>query len=227
MNPEITTEHQEIDLPGQLAFFPEIEQQRAEQPHSAEQPSLEPPPVVNSDSWCIRILTADILLRFEGILPEQWLYDIMVGSKHVTYFQYSDAIGALTENNCIVPVKNSEGVDCYALTETGTAYVRRLRGYVPKIFRDQVHLTALRYYDRQRALKDLQITTEPAPGGYRLCLRCMDHGEEMFYLRIQASTEENAEMLSERILRNPARFFGGMLDLALNNEEIHYDLSDN
>ena len=98
---------------------------------------------------------------------------------------------------------------------------------VPKLFRDRVMLTALRYVARQKALRDLKIGYEPDGDGCRLCLTCSDQGREMFFLRIAAPDRAAAEMLGERILRNPAGFFGKVLDLAFRNEEEQFDLTDN
>ena len=36
-----------------------------------------------------------------------------------------------------------------------------------------------------------------------------------------------AKLLGERIMLNPAGFYGKVIDLALSNEEPPYDLSDN
>ena len=119
----------------------------------------------------------------------------------------------------------------YRITVQGAANgkvtAKRLRQYVPKLFRDQVMLTALRYVARQKALRDLQITYEDCDGGCMVCLRCSDQGREMFFLRIRAANRSDAEMLGERILRNPAGFFGKVLDLAFRNEEEQFDLTDN
>ena len=119
------------------------------------------------------------------------------------------------------------GETCCILTETGRRNARNLRLMVPKVFRDQVHLKALHYVTRQKALRDLQISYEDEAQECKLCLRCMDHGKEMFFLRISAPSRESAEELGERVLLNPARFFGKILDLALTNEAEPFDLTGN
>ena len=141
-------------------------------------------------------------------------------------FWYDDTLGGLIESGSAV-YEDSEQGRLVRLTDAGTENVRRTRLLVPKLFRDRVHLTALRYVARQEALRDLKITYEPDEYGCKLCLCCMDHGTEMFFLRISAPSRENAEELSERILRNPARFFGKIIDLAMTNEEEPFDLTDN
>lgn len=212
-----------ITLPGQMSFFPEQERVRGKDP-ALVRPI--PPPDL-TDSWLISVLTADVIARFDGKLREDWLHEILVGAGHISYFAYSDALGGLLENAAAVRIPAADGSDVITLTPTGMENVKRLRKCVPKVFRDRVHLTALRYAARQQALRDLRICYEPDSSGCVVCMTCSDQGQEMFSLRIHAPNRENAEMLGERVSRNPAGFFGKIIDLALHNEEAEYDLSDN
>ncbi|MBQ8921085.1 MAG: DUF4364 family protein [Oscillospiraceae bacterium] len=230
MNPEQLPEEQKHDLPeeklnGQLAFFPEMEPERPETepagPRAIPAPSTE-----QMSHWHICILLSDILLRFDGLLPEDWLYEIAVPTGHVSYFMYMDALGALQEQNAVTCC-TEDGVPCLRLTDEGRRSVKQSRLYVPKYFRDRVHLTALRYVARQRALRDLHSSYERDGNGWSVTLTCTDRGAEMMTLRIHAPSEDQAEQFIERIQRNPARFFGKLLDLALTNEEEQYDLTDN
>lgn len=211
------------EIPGQLSLLPE----KPRPPRSAEPRHRQAEAPMLDDPSHICILICNILKRFDGRLPEQWLYDIMVKKCEINYFMYSEAIGFLQENRSIVLEKDNTGADVYFLTNKGYITADGLRSMVPKLFRDQVMLHALRYISHQRALRDLEITYEPEKSGCAVCLRCMDKTREMFFLRIQAPSRESAELLGERVLRNPAGFFGRILDLALNNEEEEFDLSDN
>lgn len=226
MTDEIQNELIPESLPGQMAFFPEMETADPA-PHIMLQRPIPPPELSQLEPWKLSILLSDVLNRFEGRLPESWLYEIMVGGRFLNYFLYADALGALTDRGSVVIMPDENGESCCILTENGARNVKNLRLMVPKIFRDQVHLYALRYVTRQRALRDLEISYEDGAEGCRLCLRCTDHGEEMFFLRISAPSKENAEELGERVLRNPARFFGKILDLAMTNEEEPFDLRNN
>lgn len=224
MKPEIRQDDPQYDLPGQMAFFPDMESDPA--PHILLQRPIPPPELSQLEDWEFCIIMSDVLMRFEGRLPESWLFDIMVGGKYLSNFLYQDALGALIEAHAVERISEQD-TDIIVLTDSGRRDAKNLRLMVPKIFRDQVHLTALRYVQRQKALRDLKITYEPDANGCKLCLCCMDHGTEMFFLRISAPSRENAEELSERILRNPARFFGKIIDLAMTNEEEPFDLTDN
>lgn len=225
MKPELTAEEQMIDLPGQMSFFPEMEADDAA-PRIRLQHPISPPDTAKLEEWKFSILMSDILLRFEGRLPERWLYEIMVSSGYVSHFLYQDLLGGMIENGAAV-IENDDGSEAVVLTQAGIQNVKKTRLLVPKVFRDQVHLTALRYVTRQKAMRDLQITYEPDESGCKVCLRCLDHGQEMFFLRITAPSHENAEELAERVMRNPARFFGKIIDLAMTNEEEPFDLTDN
>ena len=208
MKPEMRQdEQQQYDLPGQMAFFPDMEPDPA--PHILLRKPIPPPELSQMEDW-----------------PEAWLFDIMVGGKYLSNFLYHDALGSLLETKAVERTTEHD-TDMIVLTESGRQNAKNLRLMVPKIFRDQVHLTALRCVARQKALRDLKITYEPDEKGCKLCLCCMDHGTEMFFLRISTPSRDVAEELSERILRNPARFFGKIIDLAMTNEEEPFDLTDN
>lgn len=225
MKSDLQMEEQGIDLPGQLSFFPEMETEDPA-PHIQLQHPIQPPDVSQLPLHKIRILLCDVLMRFEGTLPEQWLFEIMVTSGYLNNFVYADAVGGLIDYGSAV-FSEQDGERTLILTQTGIENAKKLRLYVPKLFRDQVHLTALRFVARQRALRDLRMTYEVEKEGCRLAVQCTDRGKEMFFLRISAPSKAEAESIGESILRNPAGFFGKILDLALTNEEEPFDLTDN
>ena len=216
-----------VELPGQLTFVPEP-------PRSAENPAKHSKydAAVSSEVSLenpvhITILLCDILAHFDGRLPADWLYEICVGAGHLNYFLYCSAVDDLLAQGSAEERTDASGIRSFALTKKGRSCAEKLRRYVPKYFRDQVMLTALRYVHRQKALRDMKITYEQHEKDWSVCLTCCDCGREMFFLRIHAPGQAEAEALGERILRNPAGFFGKVLDLALNNEEVQFDLTDN
>ncbi|MBR6762089.1 MAG: DUF4364 family protein [Oscillospiraceae bacterium] len=213
-----------IPLPGQLSFFPESKAPTPTVSKPRQYPELNPMRL--NDPHMVRILLCIVLHRLGDSVPENWLYDMVVGNGYITYFLYTDAIGFLLENQSLELVQTDDGT-AYRLTEIGIACAKNMRRYIAKPMRDRVVLTALRYAARQRALRDLTIDYEAVDGGCILCLECRDRTEEMFSLRIRTPDRSAAEELSERILRNPAAFFGKILDSALNNEEEPYNLQDN
>ena len=226
MRPDVQPEAEGIELPGQMAFFPELETEDPA-PHILLQRPIGPPELSQLEPWLLSVLLSDILRRFDGKLPEPWLFEIFVGHGFLSHFEYENALGALIDSGAVVSSRDESDTEILTLTGSGMELAGRLRWMVPKIFRDSVHLKALRFCARQKALRDLQISYEPDENGCKLCLRCMDGRQEMFFLRIATPSQAGAEELSERILRNPARFFGKIIDFAMSNEEEQFDLTDN
>ena len=217
----------EEELPGQMAFFPEEEVPHAPKPPEKEEhvPKMKAPDLTHPPFICI--LLCDILSQMGGKLPSDWLYDIMVGAGHINYFMYEDVTGFLLENSMAEEVPDKDGVMQYRLLDKGRQCAKLLRLYVPKMYRDAVLLTALRYDARQKALRDLDIACEQTDTDWVLRVTGKDQDREMFGLQIHAPTEKDAQSLGECILRNPAGFFGRVLEMILTNEEEQYDLSDN
>ena len=214
----------EEELPCQMAFFPEEEKPpRPRRDKYAAEITSEPE---FTDRARIPIVLCDVLAKTDGPLPEDWLYDILVGAGHISFFFYEDALGTLIAKGAIRREEKPGGALLH-LQPMGKYLSERFRLYVPKLFRDRIMLTALRYVARQKSLRDLQVSYEQDGADWTLCLRCVDGSREMFYLRIHAGSRENAEDLGERILRNPAGFFGKVIDLAVHNEEQQFDLTDN
>lgn len=213
-----------IPLPGQLAFFPETKPVPPIRHRARQYPDLKP--VRLQDPHLVRILICIVLYRLDSPIPESWLYDILVSAGHINFFLYTDALGFLLENQSVVQ-QEQENETIYTLTDKGIACAVDMRQYVPKVLRDRVVLTALRFAARQKAMQEMSVTYEQVEDGYMLCVGCNDRQREMFTLRILTPNCNAAEELAERIMRNPAAFFGKLLDAALNNEEESFDLSDN
>ena len=215
------------ELPGQMAFFSEETVAKASgtaqkhgHPSQMYAPDLSHPPLI-----CI--LLCDILSQMDGALPTDWLYDITVSAGHINHFLYSDVTGFLLENGMAEEQTGPDGTTQLVLLEKGQQCAKILRLYVPKLYRDRVLLTALRYRARRKAMRDLKITCEETPPDWTLCVRCYDQKREMFCLQIHAPSKADAESLGERILCNPSGFFGKVLNMILTNEEEQYDLSEN
>lgn len=215
------------ELPGQLAFFSEEEvpQAPASAKRGARAPKVRTPDLTHPPFICI--LICDILSQMGGRLPTDWLYDIMVGAGHINYFLYEDVTGFLLENGMAEEQTDKDGGAEYALLDKGRQCAKLLRLYVPKIYRDRVLLTALRYRARQNAMRDMEIGYEQTDTDWMLRVTGKDQGREMFGLQIHAPTKKDAESLGECILRNPAGFFGRVLEMVLTNEEEQFDLTDN
>ncbi len=181
-----------------------------------------------NDLNLINILICYLLYRLKTPISPQHLYDIVVGTENINYFYYNDAIDFLLKNQSIADETDpKDGSHRYVLTPKGELCAVRLRHYVPKIFRDRLVLAALRYNARLKYENEVKITYEPMDKGYYLHLRLLDTGDDLLDLKLFAPDLRHAQLLGEQIMHNPEGFYGKILELALTNEEVEYDLKDN
>ncbi|NLT10383.1 MAG: DUF4364 family protein [Ruminococcus sp.] len=175
----------------------------------------------------LNILICYLLYKIDRPVETEQLYDIAIGTGVVNYFYYQDSIDYLIKNSLISVEKDEDGRECYILEEKGRECARQLKSYAPKSYRDKLVLAALRYFARVKAEQDLRIEYIPLEKGYYTHIRCIDTGDDLMDLKLYAPDLAQAKMLGEKVLLNPAGFYGKVIELALSNEEPPYDLSDN
>ncbi|MBQ3885177.1 MAG: DUF4364 family protein [Ruminococcus sp.] len=175
----------------------------------------------------LNILICYLLYKIDRPVETEQLYEIAIGTGVVNYFYYQDSIDYLLKNSLISLSVNSSGVECYSLEDKGRECARRLKNYAPKSYRDKLVLAALRYFARQKAEQEIKIDYIPLDKGCYVNVRCLDADCDLMDLKLYAPDMTQAKMLGERIMLNPAGFYGKIVELALSNEEVPYDLSDN
>ena len=175
----------------------------------------------------LNILLCYLLYKIERPVEFEQLYDIAIGTGIVNYFYYQDSIDYLTKNGLISIKENKSGVECCFLEKKGEECAKQLKSYAPKSYRDKLVLAALRYFARLKHEQEIKIEYTPAGKGYYMHVRCLDTDCDLMDLKIYAPDMTQAKLLGERIMLNPAGFYGKVIELALSNEEPQYDLTDN
>lgn len=175
----------------------------------------------------LNILLCYLLYKIARPVEPDQLYDIAIGTGVVNFFYYQDSIDYLLKNG-LIQLENSEsGEQLYVLQPKGAECARQLKSYAPKSYRDTLVLAALRYFARVKAEQELKIEYEKLDNGYYTHVRCLDIDCDLMDLRLYAPDLTQAKMIGEKIMLNPAGFYGKVVELALSNEEPPYDLSDN
>ena len=164
-----------------------------------------------NDLPTLNILLCYLLYKIERPVNTEQLYEIAIGTGVINYFYYQDSIDYLTKNGLISVQKDELEGDCYVLESMGKECAQQLKNYAPKTLRDKLVLAALRYFTRVKYEQEIKIDVD-----------C-----DLMDLKIYAPDMTQAKLLGERIMLNPAGFYGKVIDLALSNEEPPYDLSDN
>ena len=175
----------------------------------------------------LNILLCYLLYKIDRPVSPDQLYDIAIGTGVVNYFYYQDSIGYLLKNGHIISEKDENGEECYILQPKGRECAKQLKNYAPKSYRDRLVLAALRYFARVQYEKELKREYEPVGNGYYTHVRCVDTNFDLMDLKLYAPDLAQAKLIGEKILLNPAGFYGKVIEVALSNEEPSYDLSDN
>lgn len=175
----------------------------------------------------LNILLCYLLNKIDKPVETEQLYDITIGTGVVNFFDYQDSIDYLIKNSLISVSKDNSGTEFYSLEEKGRECARRLKGYAPKSYRDKLVLAALKYFAKIKAEQEIKIEYLPIENGYYIHIRCLDSDCDLMDMKLYAPDLTQAKLLGEKIMLNPAGFYGKVIELALSNEEPSYDLSDN
>lgn len=175
----------------------------------------------------LNILLCYLLNKIDKPVETEQLYDITIGTGVVNFFDYQDSIDYLIKNSLISVSKDNSGTEFYSLEEKGRECARRLKGYAPKSYRDKLVLAALKYFAKIKAEQEIKIEYLPIENGYYTHIRCLDSDCDLMDMKLYAPDLTQAKLLGEKIMLNPAGFYGKVIELALSNEEPLYDLSDN
>lgn len=175
----------------------------------------------------LNILLCYLLYKINKPVEIEHLYEIAVSTGLVNYFYYQDSLDYLIKNDCIIVEKNKNDIDCFCLQPKGLVCAKQLKTYAPKSYRDKLVLAALRYFARLKYEQEIKIEYIPIENGYYTHVRCLDLKCDLMDLKLYAPDITQAKLLGEKIMLNPSGFYGKVIELALSNEEVPYDLTDN
>lgn len=174
----------------------------------------------------LNILLCYLMYKIGRPVDTENLYDIAISTGVINYFYYQDSIDYLLRNE-LIELKNNGETDLYELLPKGKACAQELKKYAPKSYRDKLVLAALRYFAKRKYEQEIKIDYIKLDNGYYTRVRCLDSGDDLMDMKLYAPDLTQAKLIGEKIMLNPAGFYGKVVELALSNEEVDYDLSDN
>lgn len=175
----------------------------------------------------LNILICYLLYKIGKPINTEHLYDILISNGLINYFYYQDSIGFLIENHQIAVEPDENGGECYVLLPKGIVCAKELKKYAPKSYRDKLVLAAIRYFARLRMEQEIKIEYLDAEGGCYVRIRCFDKTNDLMDLKLFAPDMTQAKVIGEKIMLDPAEFYNKVIELALMNKEVPYDLTDN
>ena len=175
------------------------------------------PPLM--DTHMANILICCLLEQLDKPISPTQLYDIAVGTDIINYFFYQEAITYLQKNGSLLLKQDADGHDWFSLTETGVECAKQLKEYVAKPYRDKIFLEAKQYFKRQKRREEVKVSYLPLKKGYHVQVRYLDLQSDLMDLKLYAPDLKQAKYLGTQIMRNPANFYGKVLEAVFSNRE--------
>jgi hypothetical protein len=176
-----------------------------------------------TDSYAVKILLCFFLKQVDRPVTPNQLTEIATADGIINYFYYTEAINSLLEAKTI-SLENINGEDFYVLSEKGKDGADSFKTLVPKLFRNKILESGLKLFAKLKFEKNVSCTVEIAEKGYIVHCICNDMDIVLMELKLFAPDKEQAELLREKILKNPSDFYGNVLDYALKNKDYEPDI---
>ena len=174
----------------------------------------------------LNILICYLLYRIEKPVESEQLYEIAMETGIISYFYYQDSVDYLI-NNGLITIENIDGKKYYIIQSKGRACAEQLKSYAPKSCRDKIVSVALKYFARLKYEQEIIVDYLPDENGCYIYIRCIDPKYDLMDMKLFAPDLEQAKLVGEKIMLNPSGFYRKIIELALSNKEISYDLTDN
>lgn len=170
----------------------------------------------------VKILICYLLNRLGRDISENELYEICVMGEIMDYFLYTDAIDELLKNETIF-LRERDGEKYYEISEKGKIGSEDFKLMVPGFFRDRALSYAMKYLARKQAERDVKFEITESESGCKVRCRYLGIGEDMLDFTLFTPDDIQAELVKDKILRNPTEFYAKLIKFITENEEEDFD----
>lgn len=178
-----------------------------------------------NDSYAVKILICYFLRQINRPITPLQLTEIATADHTVNYFVFTEVIESML-NSGMLRLEESDGESYYVLSENARAGADDFKNYVPKIFRDKILSSGLKFFAKLKNDNDVKVSVSKQGRGFFVNCICTDGGAVLMDLKLYAPDMEQAKMLADKILMNPADFYGKVIDFAISNEEYSPEVKE-
>ena len=171
-----------------------------------------------TDTYAVKILICYFLRQINRPITPLQLTEIATDDGIVNYFIFTEAMNQLLEAKTIT-IEEQDGEEYYVLSELAKAGADDFKRMVPKSFRDKILGSGLRFFAKLKNENDVKISITEQDKGCSVGVHITDGPLMLMDLKLYAPDREQAELLRDKIEKNPADFYGKVLDFALDNED--------
>lgn len=166
----------------------------------------------------VKVLICYLLDKLNRPVTEEQLYEIALDSEVINYFYYTEAMGELLKNKSVIRVVR--GSETYIEpTEKGRFSADYFNESIPYYFRKQLLKTAMYYFSRLERESEADIEIAETPNGCEVNCKIRDTSFDLMRISLYAPDFDQAKLIKEKILLNPADFYSKVIGFALENEE--------
>lgn len=174
----------------------------------------------------VKVLICYLLDRLKQPVTEEQLYEIAVESGVVNYFYYTEALEGLLENRSLIRIKRDEKIYIEP-TEKGRFGADYFNDTVPLYFRKEILKAALYYFARLERESSADISITETNNGCEVNCTVGDTNYDLMRISLYAPDSEQAELIKEKIMLDPAEFYRRVLGYALENKEEQIEIDTN
>ncbi len=178
-----------------------------------------------TDTYAVKVLICYFLRQINRPITPMQLTEIATDDGIVNYFVFTDAINQLLEAKTII-LEEQDGEEYYVLTELAKFGADDFKTIVPNSLRNKILSSGLKFFAKLKNNNDVKISISEQQRGYSVNVFCTDGGLTLMDLRLFAPDREQAQLLADKIMMNPADFYGKVLDYALENEEYQPEVKE-
>lgn len=156
--------------------------------------------------------------RAETLLTRDQLYRTAILNSQMEYFAFEDALHDLEEDGMLTAVRRPFG-DCYGLTDLGREALSMFENSVPADERRKLDVYLSDHREQFTQETEIASRIEKGPNGNTtLVLLITEHGKEIFSVRLQVYSEEQALDMRRRWESGCESIYNFVWDTLLNRK---------
>ena len=164
-----------------------------------------------TDKNDIKIFILYLLYNVHYPLDFDTINDIVVQDEFVGYFDFAECFAELLDAGHIIE-ENTNGVDMYAITETGVQVAVQLQSSIMAPIREKSLKSALRILSFQKSKAELKSTVDKREDGkYSFKCSIQEGGVPTMEIHFVVDSLERAEKMKANFNERPEAVYKGIL----------------
>lgn len=161
----------------------------------------------------IKILVCYLLNQVDEAMTFEQIHEALLVKGLVNYFELADALSELLESGHIRATDCVKDSDRYQLTPLGLETARTFQSSLPATVRDKAVRSAKNLLARKKRETENLVSISRTSDGYLVDMTICDIGSDLLSISLFMPTEEEAELVKRRFLRDPLLVYKGVLAL--------------